>query len=275
MSFDKLVLLIPGLGMMVVAVIALGVCHQKLRPQSRWFWIGAGLWTIAVVLKLAAALLTNQAVFGFLHRMLPHPVYVACGGLYVGIQSSVFEMGFTILAGLIWSQLGKDFARAIAIGVGAGAFEAFLLGLLAVVGVAVILMGTPGTEGAATAIRAQQDVTPVFWLVAPVERITAVLVHASSRALILLGLTYRKLMMVFWGFWIFALLDSVAGAAQLSGRLGTFSLWWIELAILPFGLIGIPILWFCARRFPAKASEPEEITAGSGKPADLSDDIFA
>jgi len=32
-------------------------------------------------------------------------------------------MGFAILAGLIWRQLGKDSARAIAVGVGAGAFS--------------------------------------------------------------------------------------------------------------------------------------------------------
>ncbi len=99
------------------------------------------------------------------------------------------------------------------------------------------------------------------------------LVHASTRALILLGLTYRKPMMVFWGFWIFALLDSIAGAAQLSGRLGTFSLWWIELAILPFALISVPILRWCSRCFPSKAMEPEETPGGFEKAEELPGDI--
>jgi len=72
--------------------------------------------------------------------------------------------------------------------------------------------------------------------------------------LILLGLNYRKPMMVFWGFWIFALLDSVAGAAQLSERLGTFSLWWIELAILPFALVSVPILRWCTEHYPSARS---------------------
>ncbi len=125
MHIDKLDMLIPGLGMMLVGALAVGACHRKLRPQARWYWIGAGLWMIAVPLKFAEALLTNEVIFRFLGRALSHPGFVVCGGLYTGIQSSVFEMGFTILAGLIWRQLGKDSARAIAVGVGAGRSKPF------------------------------------------------------------------------------------------------------------------------------------------------------
>jgi len=273
MHFDKLVYLLPGLGMMLVAVVAVVHCYRTARAQARWYWVGAGLWTIAVALKLTCAILTNAAVIGPMKRALSYPAYVACGGLYVGVQSSIFEMGFTILAGLIWRQLGKDSARAITVGVGAGAFEAFLLGLLAAVGMAAVLMGAPGTEAVGNQISAQQAVTPLFWLVAPVERVIAVLVHASTRALILLGITYRKPMMVFWGFWIFALLDSVAGAAQLSERLGTFSLWWIELAILPFALVSVPILRWCSRRFPSEAMESEGATISVENAQDLHGEI--
>jgi hypothetical protein len=262
MHSSKLYYLIPGLGMMAVGGFAAFYWHRSSGAKARWFWIGAGLWTIAVALKFTCAILTNPFIMSVLFWSLSFPLYVTCGGLYVGIQSSVFEMGFTILAGLIWRQLGKDSVRAIAVGVGAGAFEACLLGLVAAVTIATVVMGLPGTEIAEQAIRAQAAVTPVFWLVGPVERVLAVLVHASSRALILLGLTHHRLMMAYWGFWIFALLDSIAGAAQLSGRLGTFSLWWIELALLPFGLISIAILRWCAARYPAeesKAAEPATI----------------
>jgi uncharacterized membrane protein YhfC len=259
--------------MMLVGVVAALYWYGRSGAKARWFWVGVGLWTLAVALKFASAILFNAPILGFLKRVLTYPGYVACGGLYVGIHSSIFEMGFTILAGMIWRQLGKDSARAIAVGVGAGAFEAFLLGLLGVLAMAAIILSAPGTDELAKAISAQQAVTPLFWFVAPVERVTAVLVHASTRALVLLGITYRKPMMVFWSFWIFALLDSVAGAAQLSGRLGAFSLWWIELALLPFAVISIPILQWCIAHFPPKAMEPEPTSGGAGEAEALPGDV--
>ncbi len=273
MQFDKLIFLLPGLGMMLVAVLAAVGWQRASRVQARWFWVGAGLWTIAVALKFTFAILTNAAVIGLLKRRLSYPAYVASGGLYVGVESSVFEMGFTILAGLIWRQLGKDSARAIAIGVGAGAFEAILLGSLSAVGMAAVLMGAPGTEEIGKTITAQQTATPLFWLVAPVERAIAVFAHASTRALILLGITYRKPLMVIWGFWIFALLDSIAGAAQLSQRLGTFSLWWIELALVPFALVSVPVLRWCSRRFPSQTKEPEGWTISEDRAEEPRSDI--
>jgi uncharacterized membrane protein YhfC len=262
MQFDKLLYVVPGLGMMLVGGVAAIYWYRRTHVSARWFWVGVALWTIAVALKFTCAILTNPIVFGLLKRGLSFPALVAWGGLYTGVQSSVFEMGITILAGLIWRQLGKDSARAIAIGVGAGAFEAILLGLLSALGMAAVIMGAPGTEEAAKLLGTQQLSTPLWWFVAPVERVIALLVHASTRALVLLGLTHHKAIMVFWGFWIFALLDSIAGGAQISGKLGDISLWWIELMLVPFALVSVPILRWCVRRFPSEAMEPEGTEAG-------------
>ena len=95
MHSEKLILLLPGLGRILVAVLAVVFCYRTARPQARWFWIGAGLWKIAVALKLICAILTNAAVLASLKCALPYPAFVALGGLYVGVQSSVFEIGFT------------------------------------------------------------------------------------------------------------------------------------------------------------------------------------
>ena len=159
----------PGLGMMLVGVLAVVDWRRTARASARWFWVGAGLWTIAVPLKLMDARLTSAAVVGFLASVLPHPLLVVAAGLYVGAQSSVFEMGFTLLAGLTWRQLGKDSARAIAIGVGAGSFEAFLLGAGQAWRMAAFLSGAPGTEQIGEALKAGTAVTPLYWLLGPVE----------------------------------------------------------------------------------------------------------
>ncbi len=245
MDNNLIISLVPALGMMIVAGAAVVYWRRLSRLPIKWFWVGAGLWTVAVILKVICALLTNKAVLGFMKERFSYSLLVFSGGLFIGIQSSLFEIGLTVIAVLIWRQLGRDAERAIGVGVGAGAFEAFLLGIASLIGILVMLAGLPGTEKAREAIEAVAKMSPLFWLLGPAERIIAILCHTSSRALVLLGITNRKPMMVFWGFLIFTLLDGIAGAVHVSGKIGQISMWWIELAILPLALVSIPILRWC------------------------------
>jgi hypothetical protein len=184
-------------------------------------------------------------------KPLPHPIYVALGGLFVGVQSSLFEMGLTLLAVLIRRQLGRDAGRAITIGVGAGAFEAFLLGIGAVATAVVLMLSQgPGIDKTVGQLGTIVASTPLYWLAGPVERITAILCHASTRALILLGVCKKRYMLVFWGFLLFTFLDGVAGGVHVAGLMGKISVWWIELAILPFAMVSIPVLVWCYRGWP-------------------------
>jgi len=250
---ERLLYLVPGLGMILVAVVAV-ICWRRVsRVQWRWFWAGAGLWTIAVALKILCAILANERVIGLVKEHLPFPLQVVVGGLFVGIQSSVFEMGFTLLAVLIWRSFGQTGRRAIAVGVGAGAFEAFLLGLASLISVIMFLAGAPGTEKIGEGLASTAASMPLFWLAAPVERVVAILCHASSRALILLGVAKKRSLLVLYGFLLFTFLDGVAGVAHVAGWVGSISIWWIELAVLPFGLVSIPVLHWCYRRW----NEPE------------------
>ncbi len=253
----KMLVYFPSsLGMMLVGVAAVIYWKRVSHVRLRWFWVGAGLWTVAVAVKVVCALASNAAVIGFLKHYLPYPLMVACGGLFLGIESSMCEMGFTLLAVLIWRQLGREAGRAIAIGVGAGAFEAFLLGAISFITAAVAISGLPGSEQIAPELSKAAATIPLFWLIGPAERVIAILCHASSRALIVLGAANRRPAMVFWGFVIFTLMDGIAGAAQISGKLGvTFSVWWIELAILPFALISVPILGWCFRRWNERPAD--------------------
>ena len=257
---DLYLSLIAPVGMMVVAAVAVIYWRRTTRLPYGWLWAGAGLWAVAVFIKFAIAIMTNAAVFTILGKLLSHPALVAIGGLYGGVQSSLCEIGFTWLAVQRWRQFGQDADRAIGVGVGAGAFEAFLLGLLSLVGLLAILAGAPGTEPGRQALEQSAAVTPVFWLVAPVERILAILCHASSRALVLLGAVHHRPLMIFWGFLIFTCIDGIATAVHVAGNFGTYSVWWIELALLPFAIVGIPILKWCRSNWgPAPtASQPVE-----------------
>jgi hypothetical protein len=241
--------LASGLGMILVAIIAVWSWRRLTGVPARWFWVGAGLWSVAVLVKVVIALPTNPAVLGYLRSHLPHAAFVAVGGLYIGMESSACEIGLTLLAALRWNQLGRDAGRAIAVGVGAGAFEALLLGLASTIGVVAWLAGLPGTEAVGEQLRKAAATTPLFWLAGPVERITAIICHAATRGLVLLGARHGRGGMIAAGFLIFTLLDGVAGAAHLSGMLGTLSAWWIELAVAVFALISLPLLGWMSRRY--------------------------
>ncbi len=241
--------LITALGMIIVALIPLFYWRRLTNLKFRWFCLGAGLWFVSVELKSIFASLYDETIIGFLSANLPELLSGAAGGLYIGIRSSFFEIGLTLLAVLIWKQLGRNSERAIGIGIGAGSFEALLLGLGVLFGAVVYFAGLPGAEEVRVALDSPAELTTLFFLIGPAERSLTIPVHVASRALIILGVAKKKALMVFLGFLIFTLLDGVAGAAHVFGLVGEISLWWIQLAVLPFALLSIPLIIWCYKKW--------------------------
>ncbi|HNQ21818.1 MAG TPA: YhfC family glutamic-type intramembrane protease [Phycisphaerae bacterium] len=241
--------LISGPAMLLVAVGSVLWWRWRSHAAWRWFWVGAGVWTVGVALKFAVALPLNGPVLRGLEDVLPRFWYLVIGGVYIGLLTGVFEIGVTLVAGLIWRRFALDSARAIAVGVGAGAFEAALLGLLSLIGMAVAVSGLLPDEAVA-AVSAVMLVTPLGWLAPPVERAIAILCHTSSRALTFLTVATRRSTYFWGGFLIMTAIDSVAGAYLISGALTSLSAWWIELAIAPAALISLPVLRWCIRHWP-------------------------
>jgi hypothetical protein len=246
-------------GMILVALAAVAWWSRIVRRRGadaaggtwRWFWVGAGLWVAGVAIKVVIALLANQPVLEFLDVMLPYPAFVLAGGVYVGVISAICEITLIAIMARYWRRLSADAERAVAIGVGAGAFEAALLGMAAA---AAATLALTNVGEAATSARAgfalMTAATPLAWLVAPVERALTIPCHVASRAMTLLGAAQRRRTPIVAGFALFAAIDSVAGAAHVSGRLGMCSLWWMELAVLPVALISLALIRHCLRAWP-------------------------
>ena len=103
--------------MMLVAIAAVIYWRRRTHLPHRWFWIGAGLWTVAVAIKFAIAIPTNGPIFKLLETSLNYPAYLVGGGLFGGLESSLSEIGLTWLAVRKWPQFGQDAEQAIGIGV--------------------------------------------------------------------------------------------------------------------------------------------------------------
>jgi uncharacterized membrane protein YeiH len=74
--------------------------------------------------------------------------------------------------------------------------------------------------------------------------------------LVLLGVAKRKYMLVVLGFLIFTLLDGIAGGVHVAGLVGKTSMWWVELALVPFAVASVFILIWCYRRWGESSSQP-------------------
>jgi hypothetical protein len=84
----------------------------------------------------------------------------------------------------------------------------------------------------------------------PLERMLALLGHASSRALVLLGSAHKRVWMVLSGFAIFTVVDGIAGAAIVfKNTHPNLSPWWLELAIVPWAVLSVFILRWCYHRW--------------------------
>jgi uncharacterized membrane protein YhfC len=138
------------------------------------------------------------------------------------------------------------------------------------VATAVVLMVRQGPEVDKTMAQlgAIAATTPLYWLAGPVERIIAILCHASTRALILLGVCKKRYIFVLWGFLLFTLLDGVAGGVHVAGLMGKISVWWIELAIVPFAVVSVLVLIWCYRRWPEERHDASAAPAVSPEAED-------
>ncbi len=253
-----------GLGMVIVGAVSIWFWRTRSHAQWRWFWAGAAVWIVGVALKFAWAVPLNAPILQGLKSALPHWAYLVAGSIYVGLLTGVFEIGITLLAGLMWRQMTADAARGVAVGFGAGGFEAMLLGLAAMAAAGAALVDPTSAVSGSFAVAAMTPVR-LFWLVGIVERMLAIACHVSSRALVLFGIGAGRRWPVVAGFLLMTSVDGVAGFAILSGLVGRINPWWIELAIAPFAVVSIPIVAWCVRNWPGAEGQ----AAGGGQQAEM------
>ena len=261
--------------LMILVAVAFVWFWRRRGVPWRWFWAGAGLWLAAVAVKFAIAIPLNRVIFQGLKTSLPHWAYLTTGAAYGGIMTGVTEILFVMIAALIWPRMAATADRAVAIGVGAGAFEAILLGLGAAA-MAVSGSLSPATpagtyavevttteavgewhlhihDGPALSTSSQEKAPFAAWtraLTGPTERLLAILCHVASRVLVLLAVARRRWYLFWCGFALLSGVDALATLFWITGQVGTRSPWLMEALFAPFALVSIPITVGCVRRWP-------------------------
>jgi len=255
-----------GIGMMLVAI---GFVIYAAVRKLGWGYLGLGAlaWTVAVVLKFAWAIPINSPLLKALTGALPEAAAMPIFYVYVGALTGIFEVGIVWLV-MRYTRLGKvDWKRALSFGIGFGAFEAFLLGVLSLVGI-LVLMLMPTAVPLASLEAAARANDPLYGLAPIVERFGTVFVHIFSNVLIFYAVARRKPGWFWLAFAYKTAIDAVAAFAQFWGLETLWKIWTIEGVVAVFGLIGwLGIRWLY-NRYPAASppdAEPIPASADAGR----------
>ncbi len=242
-------LLASGILMIVISILFMISWKTRTGVAFKWILLGGAVWAVGVFLKFCFGFLCNAPILAWLQQMLGKPWYLPMGSIYIGLLTGIFEIGITLVFALFIKSMYENHNKGIGIGIGAGGIEALLIGFSQIGNTIFILSNRVGSDAIMTAVAQASASTPMLWIIGPVERVIAILCHISSRALVLLAVLKRKHIYFWLGFIIMTAIDAIAGYAHLAGLLNRISMWWIELALLPFALISIPIIKSCIKNW--------------------------
>ena len=242
-------LIISGLLVMLLVAAFTVWWRRSIKASWKWLFVGAGVWFVGVILKFVVATYTNEPVLTGIESLLGKTGYLILGSGYIGLLTGVFEIGITLALALLVKRMYENATHALSVGLGAGVVEALLIAFSSLANCLMVITGSTHSDAIMSALAQAAAATPVLWLVSPVERFVAILCHMSSRFLVLFTLAKRKARYFWLGFLLMTALDAIAGYVHLAGLINKISMWWIELALLPFAIISIYIIKWGRKRW--------------------------
>lgn len=245
--------LLAGVGMLLVA---LGYVTYALVRKLGLAYLGLGAlaWGLTVALKFAWAIPLNAPIYNALTGGLSEGLANLIFYVYVGALTGVFEGAITWLV-LRYTRLGQvRWGRALAFGIGFGAFEALLLGLSSL-GSVLVALTAPESLPPMTLEQIAQLNDVLFGLAPVWERFFTVLIHIFANVLLFYGAVKREARWFWLSFAYKTGIDAVAAVAQLQGLVTPGDIWIIEAVVALWGVAG----WFGTRwvaaHYPALPAE--------------------
>ncbi len=251
----RFLFLISGAGMVLVGILAFLVWQRRKNIDVSFYLLGAAAWIVAVALKFATAIMFNEKIRIALEASLPKLTADIILYIYIGLLTGIFECGMVLLFLYLIKSLQKQtFNQAVAFGIGFGAVESILLGVISLISVSLIVLSPQSFPK-----EVLDKINPSkLWLIpAPViERISTIFIHIFSTVLIVYGFLKKKIKWFWVSFFYKTLVDSFAACVALK-KLGqtAMSLYLIEFEIAILGLLGFIGLKILKNKWPETESE--------------------
>ena len=234
-SFIRSPFLLSGLGMVIVGGSSILYWKNRTTVTSEFFGFGAAAWGLTVALKAAFATAFNQPVAGAMYTFLPLSLADPLLWLYIGLLTGAFECGGVFLLTSKTRLRKMGWTEATAFGVGFGAMEAMLLGLISY---------------ASTFPSPAPELSPLIIPAPVVERIAATFIHVFSNVLIVLAVQSGRWAYFLESFFYKTAVDSVAAFGHLSYGIESLShIYTLELIFAFFGVVGLLGLDQLKRKF--------------------------
>lgn len=196
--------------------------------------LGGLAWSISVALKVAWAVPTNKPVLNFIKQRLPANLSGPISWGYIGLLTGIFECGIPLIFVLEIALLNEaNWVNILAFGVGFGAIEALMLGMVA--------LGQVGyyTIRPESIPEKERELykTPNSFLTIPlgiIERAATLPIHIFAKALIFVAVQQNSYLLFGLSFGFSTLVDGIAGWMSLEKNIENstkLSQWWAYEAV--------------------------------------------
>lgn len=183
--------------------------------------------------------------------------------LVAGLTAALSEEGARYLVLRFWLKRARGWHDALQFGAGHGGVEAIIVGLLAILSLAsMILLATvdPAALGVPASDAGQvQAAVSLYWgmpwytpLYGGLERVFAITFHIALAVLVMRSVTRRQI-----GYLVAAIALHTAVNAWAVWAAATLDVFWVEGGLGLFALLALAIIWQLREPAPANATEAQ------------------
>ncbi len=249
-----------GIGMMLVGLLPVIFWRYRTLVSWRYFLWGAGVWVVATAVKVALDLTVTPILVNWLVGIYTALGIAIISGAYVGLRTGLLESGLTYFVVLREKLKRMDFQQAVAFGLAFGAVEAFIIGMLSFLNVAVLLafpqimdMLSPVQK----AVILEQLTLPAILVMAPIiERAFTLLVHIFCTVLVIKAVKSGRIEYFMFSFLYKTALDGMLPFLTMTfDRTTVAGVYYIESFVVVLGLISAVGMFWLKERYGEKCEK--------------------
>lgn len=252
--------ILSGIGMMLVGLLPVLWWRYRTLVSWRYFLWGAGVWVVVIAVKVALDLTVTPLLVGWLMGIYTALGIAVISGAYVGLRTGLLESGLTYFVVLKEKLKRMNFQQAVAFGLAFGAAEAFILGMLSFLNVAVLLAFPQIIDMLSPMQRVallEQLTLPTILVLAPViERAFTLLIHVFCTVLVIKAVKSGRIEYFLFSFLYKTGLDGMLPFLTMTfDRTTVAGVYYIESFVVVLGLISAVGMFWLKDRYGEKGEK--------------------